>query len=86
MDRVTKELKDRYTAVMDIDNKFGLLWKYLYMTDEDIAHSAQKLAHIYSSDISSSLVDEVLSLKSIHSANLGENALTLGNCLIKSNI
>ena len=46
MDRVTKELKDRYTAVMDIDNKFGLLWTYISMADEDIAHSAQKLIHV----------------------------------------
>ena len=36
MDRVVKELNDRYTAVMEIDNNFGLLWKYLSMEDDDI--------------------------------------------------
>ena len=75
MDRVVKELNDRYTAVMEIDNNFGLLWKYLSMEDDDIKHSAKQLVLIYSTDISGSLGDEIISLKAIHPANLGKDAL-----------
>ena len=52
MDRVVKELNDRYTAVMEIVNNFGLLWKYLSKEDDDIKHSTKQIVLIYSEDIS----------------------------------
>ena len=75
MDTVIKEIKERYTVVMGIDKRFGVLWRYTSMTDEAIVSDAQELAQLYSTDISNALVDELLNLKVIHSANFGENAL-----------
>ena len=45
------------------------------MEDDDIKHSAKQLVLIYSTDISGSLGDEIISLKAIHPANLGKDAL-----------
>ena len=48
---------------------------YLIMDDEEIQISARKLSQEYSVDISDELHEELLHLKSIHIANLGNSAL-----------
>ena len=75
MDTVISQIHERYTVVMELDRKFGVLWRYKSMTDENIVSAAQKLAQLYSTDTSYALTDELLNLKVVHSANFGDKPL-----------
>ena len=70
-----KELKNRYNIVRSLDAKFGFLWKYLIMKEEDVQAQALTFAVDYTVDISVELVGEMLHLKAIHRENLDPSPL-----------
>lgn len=75
MDSVISNLSRRYEAAKTLNSLFCVTWNYLIMDDEEIQISARKLSQEYSVDISDELHEELLHLKSIHIANLGNSAL-----------
>ena len=76
LDNLLKEMKNRYNIVRSLDAKFGFLWKYLIMKEEDVQAQALTFAVDYTVDISGELVGEMLHLKAIHRENLGKDILS----------
>ena len=52
LDNLLKEMKKRYNIVRSLDAKFGFLWKYLIMKEEDVQAQALTFAVDYTVDIS----------------------------------
>ena len=65
-----------YNMVRSLDAKFGFLWKYLIMKEQDVEAQALTFAVDYTVDVSEELVREMLHLKTIHRENLGKNILS----------
>ena len=75
LDSVIAGLSTRYDAAYKIDNMFGFLWRYLDLTEQQISTACVTLAKLYENDISQDeLIDEVIYLKAIHSANFGDDS------------
>ena len=65
-------------------NMFCFLWRYLDLTEQQISTACVTLAKLYEKDISQhELIDEVIYLKVIHSANFGDDSSSPFNLLEK---
>ena len=76
LDNLLKGMKDRYNVIRSLDAKFGFLWKYLIMKEEDVQAQALTSDVVYTVDVSEELVREMLHLKAIHRENLGKDILS----------
>lgn len=76
IDCVVANLTTRYEAAKNLDELFGVLWKYLDMNTEDVLIAAKNLADKYAVDISADLLNELEHLKTVHAANLGQKSLS----------
>ena len=84
LDSVIAGLSTRYDVAYKIDNMFCFLWRYLDLTEQQISTACVTLAKLYEKDISQhELIDEVIYLKVIHSANFGDDSSSPFNLLEK---
>ena len=75
IDCVIANLTTRYEAAKNLEELFGVLWKYHDMNTEDVLIAAKNLADKYAVDISADLLNELEHLKTILVANLGQKSL-----------
>ena len=76
VDAVITGLSTRYDAAYQLDDMFGFLWKYLALTEQQLLEACAKIATKYKDDLSQEeLREEMLHLKAIHAANLGDECL-----------
>ena len=75
----------RFEAAKRIDSLFGFLYKFLSLSDEDLTSAVINFCAMYKSDLSKDLVEEMIFLKKISLANLGDVQLSplqlLNKCL-----
>ena len=69
-------IANRYEAAKNLNELFGVLWKYRDMNTENVLIAAKNLADKYADDISTDLLNELEHLKTIHVANLGQKTLS----------
>ena len=84
IDCVIANLTTRYEGAKNLNELFGVLWKYRDMNTENVLIAAKNLADKYADDINTDLLNELEHLKTIHAANLGQKTLSpfyLLNCL-----
>ena len=76
IDCVIANLTTRYEAAENLNELFGVLWKYRDMNTENVLIAAKNLADKYADDINTDLLNELEHLKTIHVANLGQKTLS----------
>ena len=76
IDCVIANLTTRYEAAKNLNELFGVLWKYRDMNTENVLIAAKNLADKYADNINTDLLNELEHLKTIHVANLGQKTLT----------
>ena len=76
LDCIIGNLMTRYEAAQELVALFGFVWAYQNMDEEELRSKAGALCEKYSADISEDFVTEMLQLKAIHTANLGEKRLS----------
>ena len=81
IDCVVANLTTRYEAAKNLNEFFGVLWKYRDMNSENVLIAAKNLADKYADDINTDLLNEMEHLKTIHFANLGQKTLSLFDLL-----
>ena len=69
-------LSTRFEAAKRIDSLFGFLYKFLSLSDEDLTSGVTSFCAMYKSDVSKDLVEEMILLKKISLANLGDVQLS----------
>ena len=73
IDCVIANLTTRYQVAKNLNELFGVLWKYRDMNTENVLIAAKNLADKYADDINTDLLNELEHLKTIHVANLGRH-------------
>ena len=76
IDAVVLGLTTRFEAAKRIDSLFGFLYKFLSLSDEDLTSAVTRFCAMYKSDVSKDLVEEMILLKKISLANLGDVQLS----------
>eukprot|EP00731_Ephydatia_muelleri_P000596 Em0001g596a len=76
IDAVILGLTTRFEAAKRIDSLFGFLYKFLSLSDEDLTSAVTSFCAMYKSDVSKDLVKEMILLKKISLANLGDVQLS----------
>ena len=76
IDAVILGLTTRFEAAKRIDSLFGFLYKFLSLSDEDLTSAVTSFCAMYKSDVSKDLVEEMILLKKISLANLGDVQLS----------
>ena len=72
IDNVIAGIDRRFQGIYEISNKFNFLWQYPNLSETELSKTASTFADVYKDDISSEFTEEILFLKSIHTANLKE--------------
>lgn len=75
MNTVIVGLIERYEAAKAIEGTFSFLWQYSALSESEIIDKAKTFIVRYSDDVSDELVQEMIDIMSIHTANFGEKAL-----------
>ena len=72
IDAVILGLTTRFEAAKLIDSLFGFLYKFKSLSEEDLTNAVTNFCAMYTKDVSKDLVEEMILLKKISNANLGE--------------
>ena len=71
-----KGIIKRFEAVRSITSSFSFLWTYQNLDDSKLAEQCDSFASFYSDVDKDELLEEIKSLKLIHTANFGQQTLT----------
>jgi len=72
IDAVILGLTTRFEAAKHIDSLLGFLYKFQLLSEEDLSSAVTSFCAMYNRDVSEDLVEEMLLLKKISRANLGQ--------------
>jgi len=72
IDAVILGLTTRFEAAKHIDSLLGFLYKFQLLSEEDLTSAVTSFCAMYNRDVSEDLVEEMLLLKKISRANLGQ--------------
>ena len=72
IDAVILGLSTRFEAAKHIDSLFGFLYKFQSLSDEDLTSAVTSFCAMYKNDVSKEMVEEMMLLKKIRHANLGD--------------
>ncbi|XP_047139494.1 zinc finger MYM-type protein 1-like [Hydra vulgaris] len=83
LDCVIGNMNWRFEAVKDLEETFGVVWKYMTLDKDLLREKASSICVKYSIDVSLDLIDEIEHLKAIHASNLSIIQLSLFQLLNK---
>ncbi|XP_075042362.1 zinc finger MYM-type protein 1-like [Mixophyes fleayi] len=76
LDSVIGNMTTRFDAAKAINSLFSILWLFPEVEDEEVREKANQLPKRYEDDVTQTICDELIHLKSIYKSNLGEESLS----------
>lgn len=88
IDSVVEGIDGRFRSLTKLNDIFNFLWLFPSMDEDDVDKAATKFVDKYNVDVSKDLVEEIMHLKHIYSANFEENAkpIDLLNAIVQKNL